>query len=396
MSNNNKSFLEECREYAALSNSDKQFLKENFPLTYTAIESLADKNLGTFIKVLIKESKLPVISSFADHTNEFTQMIVPEFNKCPAPPNYIANPKVNFHEAIIGAFTRIITKLQQRRFDWLDYFKEFCFIETNFDKYEYDSQASYDNSMFCLCIYYREKCNTVPGDDREVARTLYRWANTMRKRRYVYGFDFGSDMNTMYNKINNELRHGNLYAPNDVIPLSLLMKDPSSKQSTVAEIIDDLSFITLYQGVTVLADNTGVNLTKLCEDFDARTNQHMMIEDRTDTELGINTHIVKFNDPMIVFNYQVEDSHCIGFIINCDHPDALLYLTKLRRVIDEYGDLDSEPVSDYIEQFLLSYGHGFAELDFDTPSYGYINKLSDIDEFVDYALERDTEYEWTK
>lgn len=45
---NNKTFFtnsheEECREYAALSASDKAFLQEHLPATYTAMQGLIGK-----------------------------------------------------------------------------------------------------------------------------------------------------------------------------------------------------------------------------------------------------------------------------------------------------------------------------------------------------------------
>ena len=391
-----KQFLEECREYTALSNSDKKFLQEKFPMTYAAIKGVAGKNPSAFIKVLIKESKLPNGLKSNDHVDEISQVIFPELSKSPANPNYGDKDKIDFHGALLSALNRTIIDL--RAYDHQRYttLNNFCIVSTNFDKYS--RNAAYDNSVFCLCIYLRNYTDMMYYDDVLTAYSVYRWSCAMANRALVYtADDYYCNSNILYNRINYELRNGNLHAANDVIPVSLLMKAPNDEKSAVAKLLDDLGTIQLHQNVLVLASSTGVDLDKVRTNVNARFNCNMKIVGSSNTELDINRQLTECKEPMFAFGYTIDgspDCEYIGLILNCDHLDALLCLTHLKHAIDKYGELDSEPCSNYVMDFLLGREQGFS--DSEGFGYGWFSKPSDIIEAAEYADTRDKEYEWTK
>lgn len=200
-----------------------------------------------------------------------------------------------------------------------------------------------------------------------------------------------------YLAVDHELRHGSLYAANDAIPASLPAKSPNFNASEAEGLLDALRVLSAYQGVTVLANNTGIDLNEVCAKYNDRTNSRMLINNKADVELGINKRLVEYNDPVIVFDYSDEGYRAIGFIINCDHPDALLYLTCLQAVFVDYLYLGTEPLSDYIRDYLFEHGQGFHGFNSgDMFGYGYFSKPSDIIEAAAYADTRLGEYEWTK
>ena len=194
--------------------------------------------------------------------------------------------------------------------------------------------------------------------------------------------------------VDQELRNGTLYAANDAIPTSLLAKSPDCTASEVAGILDSLRVVAAYHGVTILANNTGIDLNELCAKYNDRAGSQMVIRDKANVELGINKRLVEYNDPVIAFDYSDEGYRAIGFIINCDHPDALLYLTCLHAVLVDYLYLGIEPESDYIRDYLFEHGQGFNNKDMF--GYGYFSKPNDIIEAAAYADARNNEYEWTK
>ena len=197
--------------------------------------------------------------------------------------------------------------------------------------------------------------------------------------------------------VDQELRNGTLYAANDAIPTSLLAKSPDCTASEVAGILGALRVVAAYHGVTVLANNTGIDLNELCAKYSDRSGSQMAIRDKANVELGINKRLVEYNVPVIAFDYSDEGYRAIGFIINCDHPDALLYLTCLQAVFVDYLYLGTEPLSDYIRDYLFEHGQGFHGFNSgDMFGYGYFSKPSDIIEAAAYADTRLGEYELTK
>ena len=402
---NNKTFFtnsheEECREYAALSASDKAFLQEHLPATYTAMQGLIGKNPATLIKVVIKESKLPNNSRFEDHSDELKQMI---YSKSFEMYRRVSDINENdFSDAAEHALMNLVDGIWDLRDRYnIIPVNEFCYVTTNFDMEDmidclnYNNLDEYEDPVFYVCVYYRGCVTITSQDDELLAHMLHDWSCAMSRRFYeCYTKDDAVDLlPNMYNVVNHELRCGSIYAENNVIPISLFMKPATGiggTESSVVEVVEDLRCIFCYQKVLVLANSTGINLNEICTNFTARNGERMTIPGEFHVGLGINERLAKCNDPVILFNYNINDgdNHYIGFIVNCDHPDALQYLTRFSNLADTYmrfNGFDSEPYSDRMVDFIQGRGQGFGECNNrKTFGYGYFSKASDID-FADYA-----------
>lgn len=156
--------------------------------------------------------------------------------------------------------------------------------------------------------------------------------------------------------------------------------------AVATKLYDALQRMTHYD-FKLAKRNAGIDLNELCAKYNDRAGSQMVIRDKANVELGINKRLVEYNDPVIAFDYSDEGYRAIGFIINCDHPDALLYLTCLHAVLVDYLYLGIEPESDYIRDYLFEHGQGFNNKDMF--GYGYFSKPSDIIEAAAYADARD-------